>query len=95
MVNGVNDTRPDDLDALVGRVLIDVRRNVVLIPWWLRAVSEHRISPWLVAPHSGWRLSARAGLCGAALQRHRSASVKPRAARRGWRDQAGSVASHR
>ncbi len=56
MVNGVNDTRPDDLDALVGRVLIDVRRNVVLIPWWLRAVSEHRISPWLVAPHSGWRL---------------------------------------
>jgi hypothetical protein len=32
MVNGGNDTRPRDLNALVGRVLIDVRRNVALIP---------------------------------------------------------------
>jgi len=95
MVNGVNDTRPGDLNALVGRVLIDVRRNVSLIPWWLRAVSGDRISPWLVAPHSRWCFSDWAALRGAALQRHRSGSVQPGAARRGWRDQAGAVASPR
>jgi len=93
MVNGVNDTRPGDLNALVGRVLIDVRRNVALIPWLLRGVSGDRISPWLVAPHSGWRLSAGAALRAAALQRHRSGLVQAGAARRGWRDQAGAAAS--
>ena len=57
----------------LGRVLIDVRRNETLIPRWLRAVSVDRISPWLVVPHSGWRLSTGAVLPGTALQRHCSA----------------------
>lgn len=48
MVNGVDDTRPGDLCALVGQVLSGVRRNETLIPRWLRAVSGDRISPWLV-----------------------------------------------
>lgn len=48
MVNGVDDTRPGDLCALVGRVLSGVRRNETLIPRWLRVVSVDRISPWLV-----------------------------------------------